>query len=498
MRHNYPGRDTYLSGVSLHRASTGATVKLAQVLGRGGEGTVHAIGETPKLVAKIYLKPPDADKVEKLKLMTRGKSKGLLGVAAWPMDLLSDEQGAVRGFLMGRIAARQDAHRLYSPKSRRRTFPDADFQVRGPGRHQRGARIRADTRGRTRDRRRESWQRAHRPGWHRGTHRLRFDTGDRSGPHVPVRRGLAVVHAAGIARQAISRLAPDHESRSFGLAALLFHLLFQGRHPSRAYTPMARCRSNVRSPNRVSRTARRPPRSAWRAARTLALTTFGRPIARLFERAFAPPGGEEERPSAIEWIEALQALENELAACPLRPRHFHPRGASCCWCEIETLTGARLFDDRQGPSADADAVTAEQLWKAIEGVHPPAALELPRFAWTDGGVPAGKFQWSSFRNRYLPGIPVLLVGGIVGAGILGSAFGEFNSIAAITVMVIAGISLGATAGPDGQSRLPRALHVEWERALAQWRKTGSAGLFASARKELEKSRRSLREIVDQK
>ena len=284
----------------------------------------------------------------------------------------------------------------------------------------------------------------------------------------------------------------------FGLAVLIFHLLFQGRHPfAGVYADGEMPLERAIAESRFAYGAHAAALGMAQPPGTLALTTFGRPIARLFERAFAPPGGEEERPSAIEWIEALHALENELAACPLRPRHFHPRGASCCWCDIETLTGARLFDDRQGPSADADAVTAEQLWKAIEGVHPPVALELPRFAWKDGGVPAGKFQWSSFRKRYLQGIPALLVGGIVGAGILGFVFGEFNSIATITVLVIAGIIIGAHGWPDGQSRLPRALHVEWERALAQWRKTGSAGLFASARMELEKSRRSLREIVDQ-
>jgi DNA-binding helix-hairpin-helix protein with protein kinase domain len=41
------------------------------------------------------------------------------------------------------------------------------------------------------------------------------------------------------------------------------------------------------------------------------------------------------------------------------------------------------------------------------------------------------------------------------------------------------------------------LQVEWEHALAQWRRTSSADLFASARLELERSRISLRVLVDQ-
>jgi DNA-binding helix-hairpin-helix protein with protein kinase domain len=284
----------------------------------------------------------------------------------------------------------------------------------------------------------------------------------------------------------------------FGLAVLIFHLLFQGRHPfagvyAGGEMPLERAIAESRFAYGAHATAlgmSQPPG-------TLALTTFGRPIARLFERAFAPPGGEAERPSAIEWIEALHALEDELDACPLRPRHFHPRGASCCWCEIETLTGARLFDEREGPSADADAVTAERLWKAIEGVHPPTELELPKFAWKDGGVPAGNFPWSKFRKTFLNGLPSVLFGGLVAVGIFGAAFGAFASIFMISLLVGTGIVSGTYGKPDGKSRLPRALRVEWDRAVAQWRKTGSAGLYASARLELEKSRRSLVELVEQ-
>ena len=484
--------------MSLHRASTGAIINLGQLLGRGGEGTVHAVIGAPKLVAKIYLKPPDAAKADKLKLMIRGKSSGLLGVAAWPVDLLTDERGAVRGFLMSRISARQDAHRLYSPKSRRGTFPDADFRFV----------VRA------------------------ATNLARAFGQIHAAGHVigDVNHGNALIGKDGTAvlidcdsiqvRDRSRTFACDvgtplftppelhgktfrglHRTENhdrFGLAVLTFHLLFQGRHPfagvyADGEMPLERAIAESRFAYGAHATAlgmSQPPG-------TLALTTFGRPIARLFERAFAPPGGEEERPSAIEWIEALNALEHELAACPLRPRHFHPRGASCCWCEIETLTGARLFDERQGPSADADAVTAERLWKAIEGVHPPTELELPKFAWKDGGEPAGDFQWSRLKKTFFDGIPSVLVGGVLAVGILGSEFGAFASIAMIGLLVGAGIFIGAYAKPGGKSRLSRALRVEWDRAIAQWRKNSSAGHYASARLELERSRRSLVELVGQ-
>ena len=120
--------------VILRRVSDGSRVRLGPELGRGGEGAVFSVispvigRESEPRVAKIYLKAPTPAKVEKLRVMARAATPALLRVAAWPIDLLMDENRRVRGFLMPRVAAREDAHELYSPKSRRRAFPDADFR----------------------------------------------------------------------------------------------------------------------------------------------------------------------------------------------------------------------------------------------------------------------------------------------------------------------------------------------------------------------------------
>jgi DNA-binding helix-hairpin-helix protein with protein kinase domain len=114
--------------VQLHRVSNKSPVKLGKELGRGGEGAVHLVQGAVDLVAKVYLKPPTPAKVDKLKSMSRHANPALLDVAAWPVDLLADEHALVRGFLMPRVGAREDLHELYTPKSRRRSFPTADFR----------------------------------------------------------------------------------------------------------------------------------------------------------------------------------------------------------------------------------------------------------------------------------------------------------------------------------------------------------------------------------
>ena len=115
-------------------------------------------------------------------------------------------------------------------------------------------------------------------------------------------------------------------------------------------------------------------------------------------------------------------------------------------------------------------------------------------------MPAGQIQRSKLKKEIpLKEFPLLLAGSTIWAGLLGFVFGEFNSM--VVIAALNNFPESRSVPPIWsrlpQRRLPRALRVEWERPLAQWRKTGSAYLFVSARLELEKSQRTLRELVVQ-
>ena len=74
-------------------------------LARGGEGAIYKIIGKPDLVAKIYHKQVDSERIEKLKAMTALKIDPYInGVArlSWPTDILY-ENGAVRGCVMPKI-----------------------------------------------------------------------------------------------------------------------------------------------------------------------------------------------------------------------------------------------------------------------------------------------------------------------------------------------------------------------------------------------------------
>jgi DNA-binding helix-hairpin-helix protein with protein kinase domain len=484
--------------VNLQCASTGATVHLGQLVGRGGEGTVHAVVGAPKLVAKIYLKPPDAAKAEKLKVMTRGQSRELLGVAAWPTDLLVDERGAVRGFLMGRISARQDAHRLYSPKSRRRTFPDADFRFV----------VRAATNLA------RAFAQVHAAGHVIGDVNHGNALIGKDGTAVLIDcdsiqvRDQARTFACDVGSPLFTppelqgkafrglRRAENHDR--FGLAVLLFHLLFQGRHPyagvfADGEMPIERAIAESRFAygTDAALVGMSPPPG------TLALTTFGPPIAELFERAFAPPG-IAERPSAIEWIEPLRILESGLMACAVRPRHFAPPGPGCCWCGIESVTGARLFDPEQAATAQASAVSAEELWRAIEVVRaPPQSPEFPGFALESlmARPTIGRLR-GLIANANSDTVFSLVVFAIAGLYLLPAAIPRALVFAGAALMVAGAV--WAVSVSKKFAKVRRFVLHEWENALVQWRNSTSADAFFRLRTQLAESRHKLGAIDERR
>ena len=364
--------------IRLQRASNSAPVTLGKELGRGGEGAVYPVTGAPDLVAKIYLKPPTPAKADKLRAMSRSTTPALLRVAAWPVDLLTDESGHVRGFLMPKVSAREDVHELYSPKSRRSAFPTADFRFL--------VRVAANIA--------RAFAQVHAQGnvigdvnhgnalvGRDGTVVLidcdSFQVRD-SGRTFTCDVGVPLFTAPELAGQGFRglRRSPDHDS--FGLAVLIFHLLFQGRHPfagqhSEGDMPIERAIAE----SRFVYGARAAELGMTAPPGTLALGTFGAPIAQLFEQAFAPPG-TGRRPSATEWIGVLQALEKELAPCAAAPAHVHPRGGECCWCGLEQRSGVRLFGRQLVESTSAALAKLARLWDAVSAVPPPPSGALLR------------------------------------------------------------------------------------------------------------------------
>lgn len=109
--------------------SKGALVQLGRELGKGGEGAVFEVPQFSTLVAKLYHKAPDQKKQAKLSFMASIADPKLLQYAAWPQETLHAKQGGpVVGFLMPKVLQREPVHMLYSPAHRRQEYPKASWE----------------------------------------------------------------------------------------------------------------------------------------------------------------------------------------------------------------------------------------------------------------------------------------------------------------------------------------------------------------------------------
>lgn len=146
---------------------------------------------------------------------------------------------------------------------------------------------------------------------------------------------------------ALDQLGRSERTRNhdaFGLAVLIFHLLFLGRSPFGGVGPSSdlelrpameqhRFAFSIRRDTGV-----RPPPGS------ITLADVSPIIAAQFESAFAPVGRVGLRPRPAEWVDSLDRFERELVSCASHPRHrFHPAVGGCPWCRLAAETGRDPF-----------------------------------------------------------------------------------------------------------------------------------------------------------
>jgi DNA-binding helix-hairpin-helix protein with protein kinase domain len=163
----------------------------------------------------------------------------------------------------------------------------------------------------------------------------------------------------------------------FGLAVVIFQLLFMGRHPfsgtflGAGEMPLERAIRESRfayGADAEVRKMRQPPGA-------LALESLPSSLVDLFRRAFLSP----DRPQPRDWIEPLDALAKSLKRCALHSGHYYYKESrDCPWCGIETNARVRLFnflisedDSRRGH------FRLDEIWKEIMSVEPPDTSLIP-------------------------------------------------------------------------------------------------------------------------
>ena len=483
---------------TLRRART--SIRLGQELGRGGEGAVFSLEGQSDRAAKIYSTPPDHKKSQKVIAMVETASQPLLKIAAWPIDILTDGKGELRGFVMPRIIARRDVHELYSPKSRSEAFPEADFRFLVHV----GANIA------------RAFAVVHEQGHvlgdvnhgnllvgPDGTVILidcdSFQIGTKSNIFT-CDVGVALFTAPELQGRPFRGLVRSANHDRFGLAVILFHLLYMGRHPfAGRYSgpgemPIEKAISEYRfayGPNRKANDIERPPG-------TIALETMGPEIAQLFSRAFGRLETNAMRPDAKTWIEALERLKWKLWVCSRANWHHFPNELPACpWCTVESQTGARLFGQRIVAVGPTGAVDLAVLWRAISSVPDPGpdpTLPSERSWHPPPGVRLPSNSLKNFRK--------LLSIGFVFAGLAAcSALAKDGGL--VWALVSYGIAFGvwprvSSERRSASERAYSAAKTEWEVALSRWKREASRDAFVQKLRVLEKGRAELGDLPNER
>lgn len=349
-------------------------LSLGKLIGRGGEGAVYEIAGDSSRVAKIH-HHPKPELGPKIAAMMPLKTDKLLTLAAWPLDVAFSPKGDCVGLILPRVSGHKDVHNLYSPRSRKTEFPSADWRFL--------VRTAANTA--------RAFAAIHDVGCvigdvnHGGvlvsdkaTVRLidcesfQFSSG---GKNYLCEVGVPTFTPPELQGKPFRSVVrtPNHDN--FGLAVLIFHLLYMGRHPF-AGRFLGRGDMGLEQAITEFRFAYGAQRAAFQMEpppNVPALAIASQPVAQLFERAMAPastrPGA---RPTSREWVSTLETLEKQIKPCHVNPSHHHFSGLDHCpWCHLEAATGAVLFNFviKTGPQVAVGEINA--VWARIIAIPSP-------------------------------------------------------------------------------------------------------------------------------
>lgn len=396
--------------------SKGSEISLGTKLGTGGEGAVFEVKGSP-LVAKLYHEQPDPKKQAKLAYMAQSVDAELLKYAAWPQETLHPRKGGpVVGFLMGRVTGKQPIHEIYSPAHRRQEKPHVawDFLLF----------VARNTAA--------AFETLHGHGHVLGdVNQGNLMVGDNS-QVILIDSDSFQINAQGTVHlcevgvghftppelQGLSSFrgvtrTPNHDN--FGLALLIFHLLFGGRHPY-AGVPLKngvgdQLETDIKAyryaygRDAQSRGLKPPPRSI-----PVGMLPSG--LEQMFFDAFTE-AGSRSRPKASQWVTALDALRQQLKRCSSSKMHVFPgQLSSCPWCDLEKQGVAYFIDAGLMKAAAATGFVLARVWAAIEALKPPPPVQIPlpgQFSVTGMPLPA---------NAQPAGNAIILRGIIVALGIV--------------------------------------------------------------------------------
>ncbi len=470
----------------------GRALNIEKRIGKGGEGEVYSILGDSKVAVKYYtLKDLDSRR-QKIEAMIKSDLSSKSPLVAFPLEIIKNDRGQFVGFSMMKVASHHPIHELYSPASRRATFPKADYRFL--------TRVAANT------------SRAI-----ASVHQTPCVIGDinHSGILVSEEATVTLIDADSfqLVEDGKSFLCtvgvpdftpPELQGRSldsvvrtqnhdrFGLAVALFQLLFMGKHPfsgrfSGGDMPLSKSIQELRFAYSSRNTGMQPPPAAP------LLTEFPASVRNAFEAAFGP-AGLVNRPSAADWVQILSEFEKSLKHCAADQLHYFSGDAKeCPWCRMDRLQGTRLFVQpfnlgQQTTGRSGVAPDIISVWVQIEAISAPGPCpSLPPLSPVSLSPSPGVLKVKrDDRVRRIGGALCF----IAGAAIFFTAPTWWPAASGLTAIGLFGIFRVVKGKSEIEAQV-RDLEQRWNKAIEQWRTRGDDRPFINLKQSLVAAKQQL-------
>jgi DNA-binding helix-hairpin-helix protein with protein kinase domain len=480
---------------SIVQSSLGRTFHLAKQIGKGGEGAIYELSEQQDIAAKLYWPDKAPSRRDKVAAMASAQWYKTNSFVAFPIDILFSPNGAFAGFVMKKIGGSKPVHMLFTPASRKAEFGQANYKflIRAAGNIARAVAS------------------VHALGCVIGdVNHSGFLVSDKAVSILIDSDSFQVVASnhkylcqvgtpdytppelQGARFDRVPR-TPNHDN--FGLAILVFQILFMGRHPfSGRYQgpgdmPLERAIGEFRFAYSAQspRTQMLPPPGAP------LLTDFPPHLGAAFENAFGQQG-RTLRSTAAEWVSLLENLETYLVQCSADPSHQHVKDKPCPWCRMEQSSpGFVTFNSFRAATVIPIHIDVSQIVALVNAVRDPGptpTIQTVIVVPTNvGAAPLGSGLITSLKRRAYLG---------VGGSALGAILISFGGVAVLPGLLLLGAGVLANVIPPRDLKKLREARSQaeasWRSIEDAWSKQPGNAKFLQIKSEINEYVRALSDL----